>query len=98
MKNRLAVCLITGGLGIALLSPNSHVQSAPPQPDVRIVPEQHGMVEEYRWQGQLYMIRVIPNHGPPYYLVDSDGDGDLDRRSSELDPKLLIPSWVLFRW
>lgn len=56
------------------------------------------VISEFRINGQLYMIRVTPKKGVPYYLVDSDGDGKLETRWNELAPKLLIPSWVLLRW
>lgn len=56
------------------------------------------LINEFRINGQLYMIRVTPQKGAPYYLVDSDGDGDLETRWNELAPDLLIPSWVLLRW
>ena len=56
------------------------------------------VISEFRINGQLYMIRITPNKGVPYYLVDADGDGDLETRGNELAPDLLIPSWVLLRW
>lgn len=56
------------------------------------------VINEFRINGQLYMIRITPSKGAPYYLVDSDGDGDLETRWNELAPELLIPSWVLLRW
>jgi len=57
-----------------------------------------GVISEFRINGQLYMIRVTPKKGLPYYLVDSDGDGNLETRWNELAPELLIPAWVLKRW
>jgi hypothetical protein len=36
-------------------------------------------VSEYRVGGQLRMVRVVPAHGIPYTLIDSNGDGRLDR-------------------
>jgi len=75
------------------------VQSGEPlEPDVRIIRREREIVEEYRLNGRLYMIRVVPAAGPPYYLVDSDGDGRLETQFTELAPGMLIPSWVLFRW
>ena len=56
------------------------------------------VINEFRVNGQLYMIQVTPKKGPPYYLMDSDGDGDLETRRNELSPNLLIPNWVLKRW
>jgi hypothetical protein len=56
------------------------------------------IVEELRVNGQLYAIRVTPTHGVPYYLVDSDGDGDLETRKNDTDSDLLIPAWVIKKW
>lgn len=55
-------------------------------------------IDEYRINGKLYMIRITPQKGAPYYLVDADGDGDLETRTNELAPDFLIPSWVIFGW
>lgn len=65
---------------------------------VRIKGGEDEVISEFRINGQLYMIRVTPKKGVPYYLVDSDGDGKLETRWNELAPDLLIPSWVLLRW
>ena len=56
------------------------------------------MVEEYRINGRLFMIKIQPRKGPPYYLIDSDGDGVLDSRQDDLDPNMPVPSWVILRW
>ena len=37
------------------------------------------VVTEYRVNGVIAMVRIVPEHGPTYYLVDSDHDGRLDR-------------------
>ena len=68
------------------------------EPEVTIIRKEDRTVEEYRINGQLYMVKVTPSKGYPYYLVDSDGDGQLESRRNELDPKILVPSWVIFRW
>jgi hypothetical protein len=68
------------------------------EPDISIRREAEQVVEEYRIQGQLYMIKVTPKRGKPYYLVDADGDGELEHQMYELDPKFMIPSWTIFRW
>jgi hypothetical protein len=54
-------------------------------------------VEEYRSNGRLYMVKITPARGYPYYLIDSDGDGSFDTRRNELDPPN-IHQWILFRW
>ncbi|HHJ13751.1 MAG TPA: DUF2782 domain-containing protein [Gammaproteobacteria bacterium] len=68
------------------------------EPEVRIIEREDKTIEEYRVNGRLYMIKVTPRNAPPYYLVDSDGDGSLETRQTEIEPDLMIPSWVLFRW
>lgn len=57
-----------------------------------------GSVEEYRVGGVLYMMRVNPAKGASYYLVDTDGDGNMETRYHELQGNLAIPAWVLLRW
>ena len=68
------------------------------EPEVNIIQRSGETVEEYRINGKLYMIKVTPKHAPAYYLIDSDGDGSMDSRPTEIEPDLMIPSWVLFRW
>lgn len=68
------------------------------EPEVRIIEQGQGQVEEYRRGGILYMIKVVPARGFPYYLVDSDGDGQLDTRRNDLDPDVIVPRWTLFRF
>jgi hypothetical protein len=69
----------------------------PLEPEVTIIESARGTVEEYRVGGQLYMVKVTPTRGPAYYLLDTDGDGQLDARSD--DPgDASINQWVLFRW
>ncbi len=75
------------------------VESGEPlEPEVRIIRREYEIIEEYRQGGRLYMVRVVPRGAPPYYLVDSDGDGRLDTHLHEAAPGVLIPAWVLFSW
>lgn len=68
------------------------------EPEVTIRQKGEKRVTEYRVNGRLYMIKVKPAAGPAYYLADTDGDGELESRQSELDPGFLIPKWILFQW
>lgn len=68
------------------------------EPQVTIIRRDGEIIEEYRLHGQLYMVRITPRTGPSYYLVDTDGDGNLETRSHELDPGLMIPAWTILRW
>ena len=68
-----------------------------PEPKVRIVHRANAIIEEYRVNGKLYMIRVIPRIGIPYYLVDTTGDGSYDTRTTDLD-SMTVPMWVIYSW
>ena len=61
-------------------------------PDVVVIASEDKIVYEFRQNGQLRMVRVVPNWGKPYYLVPADptkGFGDLERAD------MLIPQWVI---
>lgn len=64
------------------------------EPQVTILQRGEDKVEEYRIKGKLYMVKVTPSHGRPYYLVDSKGDGSFSRQES-LDTGLSVPMWVI---
>ena len=67
------------------------------EPDIRIVRGESETVTEYRVNGVVRAIKVQPDVGPAYYLIDTDGDGRIDN-STELGPEVVIPQWVLFSW
>jgi len=54
-------------------------------------------VEEFRAGGKLYMIKITPKVGPPYYLVDDLGDGKFSHYQN-LDPGFRPPRWVIHRF
>lgn len=66
-------------------------------PEVTIIERDDATIYEYRINGQVYMVRVQPVAGPPYYLVDSDGDGQLDVRDNRAWNNS-INQWLLFEW
>lgn len=66
-------------------------------PEVVIRRRGRNVIEEYRLGGRLYLIKVIPPIGPPYYLVDSDGDGRFARRS-DLETTLRTHQWRILEW
>jgi len=67
------------------------------EPEVTITKETEQTVEEYRAGGKLYMIKIIPKVGKPYYLVDDRGDGKFSRQES-LDTGVRPPRWVIHRF
>jgi hypothetical protein len=67
------------------------------EPEVTIIKQTEQTVEEYRAGGKLYMIKIIPKVGKPYYLVDDQGDGKFSRMES-LDSGLRPPRWVIHKF
>lgn len=64
------------------------------EPQVTITKRGDDRVEEYRVNGKLYMLKVTPPHGVPYYLIDEKGDGRMSRQDP-LDSGLRVPMWVI---
>ena len=64
------------------------------EPQVTIVKRGIDTVEEYRIGGRLYMMKVIPPTGKPYYLIDHRGDGTFTRQES-FDFGMRVPMWVI---
>ncbi len=67
------------------------------EPEVSIIRRGEDTVEEYRIRGRLYMVKVTPPHGQPYYLIDQQGDGVMVRHHDAV-PTLSVPMWVIRSW
>ncbi|WP_227105304.1 DUF2782 domain-containing protein [Chromobacterium rhizoryzae] len=74
----------------------SEQNAATAEPEVRIIQKGEEKIEEYRLNGHLYMVKVTPSHGVPYYLMDDNGSGTM----KQIDPanRIIIPRWVLIRF
>lgn len=71
----------------------------PMQADITISRRGEKTVHEYRVNGQVVKIKVIPDIGPAYYFLDPDGDGQMEEvNASDLDKGLRINQWTLFSW
>ncbi len=64
-----------------------------PPPQITITTRGTTRYKEYRMNGVLYMIEVIPEKGPPYYLIDRRGGGHFSR--SNIAPRLSPPMWLI---
>ena len=67
------------------------------EPQVTILKRGTDIVEEYRLAGKLYMIKITPASGRPYYLVDNKGDGKFIRQDN-YDSGIRPPMWVIFQF
>jgi len=101
------ILLALGGYGLTLAEEKAIDVPPPPvipedideesmQADVVIRKGKDQVVEEFRVNGQLYMVRITPKIGKPYYIRYPDGaNGRPIRR--ELDD-INTPFWKLFEW
>lgn len=69
---------------------------AQPEPEITITTKGTEIHEEYRLNGRLYMIKVVPKKGKPYYLIDQEGSGQF--RRSDFETRIAIPTWVIKRF
>ncbi len=98
MRLTIAFVMLVLPLSVLAQDGSDPAEAPAPTPDVTIIQGDDKTIAEYRVHGRLYMIKVTPRKGPPYYLVDTDGDGNLETRRGELSEDLLIPSWTLMEW
>jgi hypothetical protein len=99
----LLLTLLLCGVAVAA-TPSDRPPGLKPVPDgapgsedaaaITIKPSPQGRVVEYRANGKLYMLKVIPRTGKPYYLIDQKGDGQFARQDS-LDSGMRPPMWVV---
>ena len=72
----------------------SQEAALPVEPEITIRHEAQETFYEYRVNGILKEIKVVPEVGPSYYLVPQDGNAWIREDRSQV----LVPSWVLFKW
>jgi len=91
---RLRRAVAAAGIAMicGLYSGMAWTEEAPRGPDVLIIAGADKMIYEFRQNGVLRMVRIVPKWGKPYYLVPRDntqGFGDLQRAET------LLPQWVI---
>lgn len=65
------------------------------EPQITIYHDDERTFYEYRINGELREIKVVPKQGKEYYLVPAPGEGKFVRHE---ESQLLVPKWVIFRW
>ncbi len=68
------------------------------EPDITIIRKGKKTIQEYRRGGRVYMVKVTPDIGPPYYFIDSDGDGKMDVRGNDMDKGSRVNMWKILEW
>ncbi|MBZ5876047.1 MULTISPECIES: DUF2782 domain-containing protein [Chromohalobacter] len=85
-RSRILPPLILG-LCLGVIAPPVVAQ----QPEITVRQDDARTIKEYRVNGKLYAIEIMPRGGSAYYLVDDDGDGNFARSDSA---DLEVPDWV----
>ena len=67
------------------------------EPEITITKDGKSITEEYRINGQLYMVKVTPDGAPPYYLYKETAGGGWLRLNRISEP-FIIPQWVVFEF
>ena len=69
------------------------------EPEVNIREEEGRIIEEYSRNGQVYMVKVTPENGLPYYYLDADGDGSLELQGDQQGTGATRPVyWKVAEW
>jgi hypothetical protein len=69
------------------------------EPTVTIREEENRLIEEYRMNGRVYMVKITPKGGIPYYYIDADGDGELElSESSRVENPVQPVYWKIKEW
>ena len=64
-------------------------------PDVTLIEGEERTIYEYRQNGQLRLVKIVPRNGRPYYLAPLDpskGFGDFDKA------EFVVPQWEIVRF
>lgn len=75
------------------IAPPPGVDDSDMEPQVTITHRGQDKIEEYRVKGKLYMVKVTPRFGKPYYLVPR-ADGQMVRHN-DLSPNFVVPMWMI---
>lgn len=76
--------------------PNLPSEDDAPTVNIRRDEKTGDVIEEYRTNGRLQMVKVTPARGKPYQLIDTNGDGKLD--SHDFEGRVRPVYWTLFEW
>lgn len=69
------------------------------EPEITITPgKDGGTITEYSVNGNVYKVKITPAFGPPYYLIDRNGDGEMDCKVNNIYDDICVSEWVLFSW
>jgi hypothetical protein len=75
------------------------IQDERVEPTVNIRKEEDRLIEEYSLNGKVYMVKITPARGRPYYYMDTDGDGQLELQPGDEAFNQVRPAyWKVKEW
>ena len=87
----LALALALAACATAPADPTASLQN----PQVtRTVAENGDVIEQYRVNGQLKVVKVTPSRGAPYYMYEGSQHSGVDRSKDGTSPVY----WKLYSW
>ncbi|MDQ3495308.1 MAG: DUF2782 domain-containing protein [Pseudomonadota bacterium] len=89
-----ALCTVLLLPACATLGADSAAQIPPGAVETTRTESNGDVVTEFRVDGRLRALKVVPSRGPTYYLYDRDGDGIVDRERDGISPVY----YKLFEW
>lgn len=86
-------------------APTEEKSSLPPEleldpslePEITIREGKDEMIEEYRVNGELYMIKITPRIGKPYYLVNRRRATGMTH-PGDMGSGISVPMWEIYRF
>lgn len=64
----------------------------------QVLESRNTIIEEHRRAGQVYRIEVQTRNIGSYVLMDRDGQGQRESRSTDVENDVDTAKWSLFRW
>ena len=80
----------------ALLASGSALAAEPVGETVTIRNDGDNTYYEFRINGEISEIKVVPKVGPAYYLIPSEQETNEFVRKD--NPQMRVPKWVIFHW
>tara|TARA_B110000046_G_C12958240_1_gene383287 strand:+ start:1008 stop:1388 length:381 start_codon:yes stop_codon:yes gene_type:complete len=87
----LLVCLVSHSQIISAALPTDEYN----EDKIELIEGEDRLIYEYRQNGMLTMIKVVPKKGLPYYMVPLNGAQRIDGLDHQ---KNLYPQWVIMEW
>jgi len=92
--NLIRTLLLITAVFVSVFGAIASVSANPNEPSIHIRHSDDKTFYEYKVNGELVEIKVVPKVGPTYYLVPTEDD-EMKRQK---DSNLTVPKWVIFSW